>query len=192
MSYETKLSCPLNRAVAALADKWKILIIIALQHRTSRFNELLRELEGIAPKVMVRQLRSLEADGLVERTVYPEVPPRVEYALTAAGRTLLPILNALQRWVVENAAQLSPTITGPNPVEFGEIAGPPAPVRGTAGAASQPGYFVTDRGENALGRESVVEGRGIAAAGLDAPREVVEQRQKRREVGGDRGVFRAG
>ena len=130
MSYETKLSCPLNRAVAALADKWKILIIIALQYRTWRFNELLRALEGIAPKVMVRQLRSLEADGLIERTVFPEIPPRVEYALTAAGRTLLPILNQLQRWVIENAAQLSPTITGPNPAEFGDIEGPPPPGHG--------------------------------------------------------------
>jgi DNA-binding HxlR family transcriptional regulator len=130
MSYETKLSCPLNRAVAALADKWKILIIIALQQRTWRFNELLHALEGIAPKVMVRQLRSLEADGLIERTVFPEIPPRVEYALTAAGRTLLPILNQLQRWVIENAAQLSPTITGPNPAEFGDIDGPPPPGHG--------------------------------------------------------------
>ena len=123
MSYETKLSCPTNRAIAALADKWKILIIIALQHRTWRFNELLHALEGIAPKVMVRQLRSLEADGLVARTVFPQVPPRVDYALTDAGRTLLPILNDLQHWVVENAAQLSPAITGADPAGYGDIGG---------------------------------------------------------------------
>ncbi len=112
MSYETKLSCPINRAVAALADKWKILIIIALQTRTWRFNELLHALDGIAPKVLVRQLRSLEADGLVVRTVYPEVPPRVEYRLTDAGRTLVPILNSLQQWVIDNADHLSPSLTG--------------------------------------------------------------------------------
>ena len=129
MSYETKLSCPINRAVAALADKWKILIIIALQYRTWRFNELLHALEGIAPKVMVRQLRSLEGDGLVVRTVHAEVPPRVEYALTEAGRTLVPILNALQHWVIENAAQLSPTITGANPADFGDLSGPAPPVQ---------------------------------------------------------------
>jgi DNA-binding HxlR family transcriptional regulator len=106
------------------------MIIIALQYRTWRFNELLHVLDGIAPKVMVRQLRSLEADGLVERTVYAEVPPRVEYRLTEAARTLVPILNSLQRWVIDNAAQLSPTITGTNPAAYGDIDGPPPP--GTA------------------------------------------------------------
>jgi DNA-binding HxlR family transcriptional regulator len=127
MSYETKLSCPINRAVAALADKWKILIIITLQYRTWRFNELLHRLEGIAPKVMVRQLRSLEGDGLVVRTVHAEVPPRVEYALTEAARGLLPILNALQHWVIENSTQLSPTVTGTNPAAFGDVGGPAPP-----------------------------------------------------------------
>ena len=112
MSTGTRLSCPINRAVAALADKWKILLILTLQERTARFGELLTALDGIAPKVMSRQLRSLENDGLVTRTAYAEVPPRVEYALTRSGRTLLPILNALQQWVVDNADQLSPAITG--------------------------------------------------------------------------------
>jgi DNA-binding HxlR family transcriptional regulator len=64
---------------------------------------------------MARQLRSLEADGLVRRIAYAEVPPRVEYSLTRSGRTLLPILNALQQWVTENADQLSPKITGDTP-----------------------------------------------------------------------------
>jgi DNA-binding HxlR family transcriptional regulator len=112
MSSETRLTCPVNRAVAALADKWKILLILTLQERTWRFGELLGSLNGIAPKVMARQLRSLEADGLVLRTAYAQVPPRVEYSLTRSGRTLLPILNALQQWVTENADQLSPKITG--------------------------------------------------------------------------------
>ena len=92
MSHETKLVCPINRAVAALADKWKILIILTLQTGTVRFGELLKHLEGIAPKVLTRQLRSLEHDGLVVRTVFAEVPPRVEYALTRSGLSLLPIL----------------------------------------------------------------------------------------------------
>jgi DNA-binding HxlR family transcriptional regulator len=112
MSIETNLTCPVNRAIAALADKWKILIILTLQERTIRYGELLRALDGIAPKVMARQLRSLEKDGLVQRTAYAEVPPRVEYSLTRAGRTLLPVLNDLQRWVIENAEQLSIDITG--------------------------------------------------------------------------------
>jgi len=121
MSYETKLSCPLNRAIAAIADKWKILIIIALGQRTWRFNELLHALDGIAPKVMVRQLRSLEADKLVVRTVFAEIPPRVEYALTVAGRSLLPIFNQLQRWVVENADSLPKAVTGEDPTSFPDV-----------------------------------------------------------------------
>jgi len=112
MSIETKLSCPINRAIAALADKWKILIVLSLQERTVRYGELLRTLDGIAPKVMARQLRGLEKDGLVARTVYAQVPPRVDYALTQAGRSLLPILNDLQRWVMTNSAELSPDIVG--------------------------------------------------------------------------------
>jgi DNA-binding HxlR family transcriptional regulator len=120
MSTATKLTCPINRAVAALADKWKILLILTLQQNTWRFTELLRALDGIAPKVLSRQLRSLEADGLVTRTAYAEVPPRVEYALTRSGRTLLPVLVDLQQWVIDNADQLAPHITGPDPEEFAE------------------------------------------------------------------------
>jgi DNA-binding HxlR family transcriptional regulator len=112
MSVETKLTCPINRAVAALADKWKILIILTLQSSTVRFGELLKHLDGIAPKVLARQLRSLEADGLVSRKAYAEVPPRVEYSLTRSGLSLLPILNQLQTWAIENADELAPHITG--------------------------------------------------------------------------------
>jgi DNA-binding HxlR family transcriptional regulator len=112
MSARTQLTCPINKAIAALADKWKILIILTLQERTARYGELLKALDGIAPKVMARQLRSLENDGLVSRKAFAEVPPRVEYSLTHAGRTLLPILNNLQDWVIANSAELSPEITG--------------------------------------------------------------------------------
>jgi len=118
MSADTRLSCPINRAVAAIADKWKILIILSLGARTLRFGELLASLEGIAPKVMSRQLRSLEADGLVVRKAYAEVPPRVEYSLTRPGQTLLPILLDLQRWVAANDDQLSHAITGDDPALY--------------------------------------------------------------------------
>jgi len=118
VSRTTHLSCPINSAVAAIADKWKILLILMLQTRTWRFGELLNAIDGIAPKVMVRQLRSLEADGLVVRTAYAEVPPRVEYALSESGRSLLPILNDLQGWVIANSAQLSKNVTGDNPEAY--------------------------------------------------------------------------
>lgn len=111
----------MNRAVAALADKWKILLILVLQNGTRRFGELLTAIDGIAPKVLVRQLRSLEDDGLVVRKAYAEVPPRVEYALKETGRSLLPILIDLQQWVVANSAHLSPAITGPNPESYNDI-----------------------------------------------------------------------
>ena len=115
MTLETRLTCPINRAVAALADKWKILLILTLQQRTLRFGELLKALDGIAPKVMARQLRSLERDGIGARRAYAEIPPRVEYKLTRSGLSLLPILNELQRWATENGDELSPEITGEEP-----------------------------------------------------------------------------
>jgi len=121
VSRTTHLSCPINSAVAAIADKWKILLILMLQTRTWRFGELLNAIDGIAPKVMVRQLRSLEADGLVVRTAYAEVPPRVEYALSESGRSLLPILNDLQGWVIANSAQLSKNVTGDNPEAYANL-----------------------------------------------------------------------
>lgn len=120
MSTNTRLSCPVNRAVAALADKWKIVLILALARRTWRFGELLTAIDGIAPKVLVRQLRSLEEDGLVARKAYAEVPPRVEYRLTETGLSLLPILIDLQKWVVANSASLSPTITGSDPASYND------------------------------------------------------------------------
>ena len=81
-----------------IGSKWKLLILRNLLARPWRFNELKRDLDGISQKVLTDSLRSLEADGLISRTVYPEVPPRVEYALSPLGETMRPILNAMERW----------------------------------------------------------------------------------------------
>ena len=89
-------ACPVATTLQLIGSKWKILIIRNLMSRPWRFNELKRDLEGISQKVLTDSLRSMEADGLLTRTVYPEVPPRVEYSLTDLGRSLKPILDAMQ------------------------------------------------------------------------------------------------
>ena len=84
--------------VALIGSKWKLLIIRNLLERPWRFNELKKDLEGISQKVLTDSLRSMEEDGLVTRTVYPEVPPRVEYALSDLGKSLKPILDSMVEW----------------------------------------------------------------------------------------------
>lgn len=90
--------CPVATTVGLIGSKWKLLIIRNLLVRPWRFNELKKSLDGISQKVLTDSLRSMEDDGLITRTVYPEVPPRVEYALSELGETLRPILTAMQEW----------------------------------------------------------------------------------------------
>lgn len=87
--------CPVATAVALIGGKWKLLILRNLRVRPWRFNELQRDLEGISQKVLTDSLRQLMEDGLVYRHDYQELPPRVEYGLTALGRELLPVMDAL-------------------------------------------------------------------------------------------------
>ncbi|MBU5477877.1 helix-turn-helix transcriptional regulator [Eubacterium sp. MSJ-13] len=90
--------CPVATTVALIGSKWKLLIIRNLLQRPWRFNELKRDLDGISQKVLTDSLRSMEADGLITRTVFPEVPPRVEYALSELGQSLKPILDSMVDW----------------------------------------------------------------------------------------------
>ena len=90
--------CPVATTVMMIGSKWKLLIMRNLLVRPWRFNELQKNLEGISQKVLTDSLRSMEADGIITRTVYPEVPPRVEYALSPLGKTMRPILDAMQAW----------------------------------------------------------------------------------------------
>lgn len=87
--------CPVATTVALIGSKWKLLIIRNLLQRPWRFNELKRDLEGISQKVLTDSLRSMEADGLITREVFPEVPPRVEYSLSELGQSLKPILDSM-------------------------------------------------------------------------------------------------
>ena len=90
--------CPVATTVALIGSKWKLLIMRNLLSRPWRFNELKKDLDGISQKVLTDSLRSMEADGLLTRTVYPVVPPRVEYTLTELGYSLRPILEAMRVW----------------------------------------------------------------------------------------------
>lgn len=90
--------CAVQLFVDVIGGKWKPLIIFELVQSTRRFNELRRAIPPVTQRMLTRQLRELEGDGMVERTVYPEVPPRVEYSLTQAGKTLVPIMNQIEKW----------------------------------------------------------------------------------------------
>ncbi|MCD8353806.1 MAG: helix-turn-helix transcriptional regulator [Clostridiales bacterium] len=99
--------CPVATTVSLIGSKWKLLILRNLLIRPWRFNELRRDLEGISQKVLTDSLRSMEEDGIVIRTVYAEVPPRVEYSLSELGESMKPILNAMEAWGTEYKNSLS-------------------------------------------------------------------------------------
>lgn len=99
------LDCPIRNILARLCDKWSLLIIYTMNKadkETMRFKELQREIPDISQKMLTVTLRTLEDDGYVTRTVYPEIPPRVEYALTPRAHSLIPHFNALIEWALEN------------------------------------------------------------------------------------------
>lgn len=98
-------ACPVATTVALIGSKWKLLIMRNLMTRPWRFNELQRDLAGISQKVLTASLRSMEADGLITRTVFPEVPPRVEYALSGLGESMRPIMDAMEAWGNEYKAR---------------------------------------------------------------------------------------
>ena len=91
-------ACPVATTVQMIGSKWKLLIMRNLLQRPWRFNELKKDLEGISQKVLTDSLRSMEDDGIVIRTVYPEVPPRVEYALSELGESMRPIIKSMEEW----------------------------------------------------------------------------------------------
>ena len=91
-------ACPVATTVALIGSKWKLLIMRNLLVRPWRFNELKKNLTGVSQKVLTDNLRSMEADGIIIRTVYPEVPPRVEYALSDLGESMRPIIKAMEIW----------------------------------------------------------------------------------------------
>ncbi len=94
--------CPGRLALDRIGDRWTVLIVGVLEGGTHRFTELRRAVGGITPKVLTQTLRSMENDGLIERKVYAEVPPRVEYSLTELGRSLITPIESIRNWAIEN------------------------------------------------------------------------------------------
>ncbi|HEY0610167.1 MAG TPA: helix-turn-helix domain-containing protein [Chitinophaga sp.] len=95
--------CPVRNVLDRFGDKWSILVIIILgEYGPMRFNVLNNTIGDISQKMLTVTLRTLEADGLVLRTLYPEIPPRVEYELTDLGKSLLPLIESLQQWALHN------------------------------------------------------------------------------------------
>lgn len=93
--------CPVATAVQLIGNKWKLLVIQRLLDRPYRFNELCRSINGLSEKVLSENLKQLEADGIIVRTAYPVVPPRVEYSLSEIGDSMRPIIDSLQEWGTE-------------------------------------------------------------------------------------------
>ena len=98
-------ACPVETTLMLIGDKWKVLILRGLIPGTKRFGELKKSIGGVSQKVLTAQLRDLEEKGLIQRTVYAEVPPRVEYSLTELGKSLSPILGAMRIWGEHYQAQ---------------------------------------------------------------------------------------
>ena len=98
--------CPTRTVLDHVMSKWGVLVLLALSDGTRRWGVLRREVDGISEKMLASTLRRLEADGLVHRQSYPEVPPRVEYALTGLGRDLMERMLPLMEWLAQNAAAM--------------------------------------------------------------------------------------
>ncbi len=101
---DSTINCPVSATLRLIGGKYKALVLWHLSGQTLRFSQLKKTVPHATPKMLTQQLRELEADGLLSRTVYPVVPPKVEYALTEKGRSLYPILEAMYAWGVSQLA----------------------------------------------------------------------------------------
>ena len=101
LAKEEMPACPVATTIALIGSKWKLLIMRNLLSRPWRFNELRKDLDGVSQKVLTDSLRSMEEDGIIIRTVFPEVPPRVEYSLSELGESMRPIMDAMAVWGTE-------------------------------------------------------------------------------------------
>ena len=107
-TFSDTATCPIRQVLDRLSDKWSMLIILVLSHEEKmRFNELHRSIGDISQKMLTVALRSLEADGLVSRKIYPEIPPKVEYRLTEVGKSIVPHITMLSQWAQDNFAYIT-------------------------------------------------------------------------------------
>lgn len=103
--YDCNEGCPVEAALSVIGGKWKGIILYHLLSETIRFNELRRLMPDITQRMLTKQLRELEADNIILRTIYPEVPPKVEYSMTDYGKTLAPVIEALLMWGTKHLHQ---------------------------------------------------------------------------------------
>lgn len=106
LTKEEMPACPVATTVSLIGSKWKLLIIRNLRLRPWRFNELKKDLAGISQKVLTDSLRSMEEDGIITRKVYPEIPPKVEYSLSELGKSMNPIIEAMEKWGLDYKQQM--------------------------------------------------------------------------------------
>ena len=116
-------ACPAETAICLLGSKWKLLILRELFKGMRRFGELARSVPGISQKMLTQQLRQMEEDGLVNRKIYPEVPPRVEYSLTGIGTSLKPVLDSMHKWGTKYVMQRGAVNAGPAGKEVSKVKG---------------------------------------------------------------------
>jgi DNA-binding HxlR family transcriptional regulator len=109
-NYRQLNGCPVTATLQVLGGKWKPVLLYCISHDVNRFGELLNLLEGISKKVLTEQLRELERDGILTRTVYEQLPARVDYRLTKNGQTLLPLVEVMCRWGLEQFPRLAPAL----------------------------------------------------------------------------------
>ncbi|WP_094228493.1 winged helix-turn-helix transcriptional regulator [Methanolobus psychrotolerans] len=102
---DREYSCPVEATLSVIGGKWKPLILWQLKEDVLRYNSLQQTLPGISPRMLTKQLREMEDDGLVKRKMYPQIPPRVEYSLTEFGKTVIPLLEALAGWGIRYVEQ---------------------------------------------------------------------------------------
>jgi DNA-binding HxlR family transcriptional regulator len=100
---EMSYSCGMELTMDVIGGKWKAVILWHLRNKTLRFSDLKRKLKGITQKMLTQQLRELEEDGLINREVYPQVPPKVEYSLTEYGKSIIPVLYSIYSWGINYA-----------------------------------------------------------------------------------------
>jgi DNA-binding HxlR family transcriptional regulator len=97
-------SCPVTHCLNKIGGKWKVLVLYAIHKKHNRFSSMERAITGISKQMLINQLRELEADKIIKRIIYAEIPPRVEYEITAYGQTLMPVINTLQDWGIKDMA----------------------------------------------------------------------------------------
>ena len=102
---DPQTDCPVSHCLSRIGGKWKPVILFCISNGVDRFGAMQRGIPAITKQMLTKQLRELEADGLISRTVYAEVPPRVDYALTDSGRSLLPVVDAMRTWGAADLAR---------------------------------------------------------------------------------------